>query len=244
MLENIKHIKSVDSNSSVSIIIPALNEAGNIEKTAETVVDVLEGQHLSDFEILLIDDGSVDDTGKIIDKLAAKNEHFKAFHNPTPRGLGYDFRIGISLASKEYVGWFPGDNETLPETIETILGQIGKTDVIVPYTVNTQVRSIYRRLLSSFYTVMFNSLFGLRLKYFNGPCFFRRELLKTITMSTDGPAYMAEILIQLIKRDNVHYLEVPMYIKVRDYGKTNVLKWKNVYLISKTIANLIFRVYF
>lgn len=230
--------------SSVSIIIPGLNEAGNIGKAVAVILDALNKIHVEDYEILMINDGSSDNTGEVIDGLAMKNNKLKTLHNPVPRGLGYDFRVGVSLASKDYVGWFPGDNETLPETINSILEQIGKADIIIPYTVNPQVRSLYRRLLSSAYSSLFNSLFRLRLKYFNGPCFFRRDLLKTIVISTDGPAYMAEILIQLIKRGDVSYLEVPMYIKARDYGKANVLKWKNVYLIGKTIISLIYRIYF
>jgi len=239
-----KNLKSTNSRPSVSIIIPALNEAGNVENTTQAILDALGKQGIPDFEMIVIDDGSTDGTGKIVDELAAKNKQIKAFHNSVPRGLGYDFRIGASLASKDYIGWFPGDNETLPETINAILEQIGKVDIIIPYTINPQVRSLYRQLLSSAYTLLFNNLFGLHLKYFNGPCFFRRDLLKTIIMSTDGPAYMAEILIQLIKRDDMSYLEVPMYIKVRDYGKNSVLKWKNIYLIGKTIASLIYRIYF
>lgn len=232
-------------NMSVSIIIPGLNEAGNIEKAVQNIVRELEEYSIVDYEIILIDDGSTDGTGKIVDELAAKNKHIKAFHNPVPRGLGYDFRIGASLASKEYIGWFPGDNETLPETMDNIFQQIGKVDAILPYTVNSWVRPVHRRLLSVIYTIMFNVIFGLKLKYFNGPCFFRRGLLKTIIMSTDGPAYMAEILIQLIKKNNnISYVEVPMYIKARDYGRTSVLKWKNVYLIGKTIFSLIYRIYF
>ena len=231
-------------NTSVSVIVPALNEAGNIKKTVQTIMEALEKQGFSDFELIVIDDGSSDGTEKIVDGLTAENNHIKILHNPTPRGLGYNFRIGISLSSKDYVGWFPGDNETLPETIINIFQQIGKADIIIPYTVNPWVRSVYRRMFSFAYTMLFNVIFGLNLKYFNGPCFFRHDLLKTVVMSTDGPAYMAEILIQLVKQNSASYLEVPMYIKARDYGRASVLKWKNVYLIAKTIISTFYRIHF
>lgn len=231
-------------NISISIIIPALNEAGNIEKTVQNIMRELEEYNIVDYEMILIDDGSTDGTGKIMDELKEKNNHIRVLHNPTPRGMGYNFRIGASLASKNYIGWFPGDNETLPETMKNIFQQIGKVDAIIPYTINPWARSLYRRLLSTAYTMLFNVIFGLKLKYFNGPCFFRCNLLKTVVMSTDGPAYMAEILIQLIKKNNISYVEVPMYIKARDYGRTSVLKWKNVYLIAKTIISTFCRVYF
>ena len=233
----------MEKKSSVSVIILSFNEAGNINNVVNLVIKFLKEEGLDDYELILVDGGSIDGTGKIIDELAANNNHIKAVHNPPKKGLGHDFKTGISLASKDYVGWFPGDNETLPETITNIFKEIGKSDIIIPYTVNPWVRSLYRRILSTTYTVLFNTIFGLRLKYFNGPCFFKRQLLSDITMSTDGPAYMAEILVQLVKR-GVPYVEVPMYFKPRNYGKTSVLKWKNVYLIAETITRIFFHIYF
>ena len=233
----------MEKKSSISVIILSFNEAGNINNVVDLVLKFLKEEGLDDYELILVDGGSTDGTEKIIDELAASNYHIKAVNNPPKKGLGHDFKTGISLASKDYVGWFPGDNETLPETITNIFKEIGKSDIIIPYTVNPWVRSLYRRILSTTYTVLFNIIFGLRLKYFNGPCFFRRQLLSDITMSTDGPAYMAEILVQLVKK-GVPYVEVPMYIKARDYGKTSVLKWKNVYLIAETITRLFFHIYF
>ena len=161
-----------------------------------------------------------------------------------PKGLGYNFRTGVFLAGKNYVGWFPGDNEVLPESMSNTFSQIGKADAVVAYTANPWIRPLYRRLLSTAYTSIFNTIFGLRLKYFNGACFFRREALKNITMTTDSPAYMAEILIQLIKKNGATYIEVPHYIKARSYGRSGVLKWKNVYMIGKTIISILPRIYF
>lgn len=244
VVKNMTDINSTSFSPSASIIVLTLNEAGNVKLTINAIIKSTEKHGIKDYEIIIVDGGSTDNTQQIIEELALNSGHIKGIYNHGKMGLGHDFKSGLTYASKEYVGWFPGDNETLPETIDAILEQIGKTDIIIPYTVNVQVRSLYRQSLSSAYTLMFNILFGLRLKYFNGPCFFKRDLLKTVIMSTDGPAYMAEILIQLIKRGDASYLEVPMYIKARDYGKANVLKWGNVYLIAKTIANTFYRIHF
>lgn len=230
---------------SISVIILALNEAGNIKKTIDTVTGLLVKQGFSDYELLFLDGGSRDGTQRIVTGLADSDSHIKMIPSPSKRGLGQGFRLGVEAASKEYVGWFPGDNETLPETIQNIFTEIAKNkyDAILPYTVNPWVRSVPRRILSSTYTSVFNILFGLNLKYFNGPCFFRRKILSTIMMSSDSPSYMAEILVQLIKKRSISYVEVPMYIKIRDYGRTSVMQWKNVYLIGKTIMGLIQKVY-
>lgn len=238
--------KPLKSRPSVSIMILAFNEAGNIRQTVELVTKSVIKQNLVDYEIITVDGGSTDGTQQIIKEITLNDSHLRPIYGHGKKGMGHDFKSGLAHVSKEkdYVGWFPGDNETLPETITAILEQIGKADIIIPYTVNPQMRSIYRRFLSATYTMLFGIIFGLKLKYFNGPCFFRRDLLKTVEMTTDGPAYMAEILVQLVRRRGVSYVEVPMYIKKRDYGSSHVLKWKNVYPIGKTILSLIYRIYF
>lgn len=233
----------MEKRNSVSVIILSLNEAGNIKNVVNLVLKSLQEENINDYELILVDSGSTDGTEKIIEELASTNNCIKAVHDLPRGGLGRSFKTGMALASKDYVGWFPGDNETLPETMNNVFKEIGRFDIIIPFTVNTLVRSPYRRLLSLTYTALFNIVFGLHLKYFNGPCFFKRQLLNEVTRSTDGPAYMAEILVQLVQK-NLPYVEVPMYIKPRDYGKANVLKWKNVYLIAETIIRLFFRLHF
>ena len=234
------------SCASVSVIVPADNEAGNIKSAINAIVALLSKNGIPDYEILLFDDCSNDGTERIADELAAHNARIQVIHNKTNKGLGYNFRTGVIIAQKEYVGWFPGDNETSHETIDNIFSAIAKGghDVIVPYTFNPWLRPLHRRVLSAMYTAVFNAVFGLRLRYFNGACFFRRALLKNVKMTTDGPAYMAEILVQLIKKNRASYAEVPMFIRQRDYGTSRVLKWKNVWPIAKTLTMLFFRVRF
>ena len=227
----------------LSFVIPVKNESESVDTLVHEIIDVAEKSKKT-YEIIFIDDGSTDGMDKIVDRMAAENDRLRPFHNPIPKGLGYNFRTGVFLAGKNYVGWFPGYNEVLPESMSNTFSQIGKADAVVAYTANPWIRPLYRRLLSTAYTSIFNTIFGLRLKYFNGACFFRREALKNITMTTDSPAYMAEILIQLIKKNGATYIEVPHYIKARSYGRSGVLKWKNVYMIGKTILSILPRIYF
>ena len=86
---------------SVSIIVPGLNEAGNIEKAVLVIIEALKKQRINDYEILLIDDGSTDGMDKIVDRMTTENDRLRSFHNPTPKGLGYNFRTGVFLAGKD-----------------------------------------------------------------------------------------------------------------------------------------------
>lgn len=225
---------------SVSILVLSLNEVGNIERTVKSILSHLERAKITDWEIIFVDAASTDGTQeKIIKYVLANPEHFK--QAPNCRGLGIQFRTGVACASKEYVGWFPADNETVDETMKNIFLALGKADMIVPYTVNVWARTLFRRILSWLYTTFVQLVYSVDLKYFNGPCFFRRKLLEKIPMTSNGLAYMAEILVQ------GHHLgassaEVEMYIRPRDYGASSVVTFKNVWPIAATFARLFWRV--
>lgn len=232
------------SHASVSVIVTTYNEAGNVRRAVNAIVALLHAHGIANYELLLIDNDSNDQTQYIIDELGADNSHIRVIHNPVNMGLGYSVRKGMELATKEYVGWFPGDDETSHETIANIFSEIAKAehDIIVPYTFNPWIRPLRRRILSVIYTAFCNCMFGMHLRYFNGACFFRRALLDRVQMSTNSPAYMAEILIQLIKKYGVSYVEIPMFIRQRSYGTSSVVTWKNVWLIAKTLAMLFVRI--
>ena len=91
----------------ISLIIPALNEEAGLEPTVNKVIQAL-GEKFTDYEILIVNDGSQDKTGEIAERLAANNYHIRVFHNPKNLGLGYNYRRGVGLATKDYIGWVPG----------------------------------------------------------------------------------------------------------------------------------------
>jgi len=141
----------------------------------------------------------------------------------------------------DYVVMFPGDNEIPRDAIQTILGAVGSADIIVPYVSTPAVRTWSRRLISATFVGLINRLFGLRLRYFNGPCVHRRRLLMSVPMRTHGFAYMAAILIRLI-RSGCSYVEVPMRLQIRQHGRSKAFKLKNIASVLATIASLYWEV--
>ena len=73
---------------SLSVLIPALNEAKNLEQTVVRLIEALTIT-VEDYEIVIIDDGSTDGTGAIADQIAAANTNIRVIHHPTNKGLGY-----------------------------------------------------------------------------------------------------------------------------------------------------------
>src|SRR5438132_621669 len=75
------------SAKSISVIVTALNEEGNLEPTVDSVVRAV-SPRFADYEVIVIDDGSTDRTFEIAESLAAENPKIRVHHNPRNLGLG------------------------------------------------------------------------------------------------------------------------------------------------------------
>lgn len=228
---------------SITVIIPAYNEAGNIENTTLSILRGLNNLGFENFEILIFDDASTDGTGKIADNLARDNNHIKIIHNKPNKGFGYNYQKGVELALYDHVVMFPGDNVITESSVQELLSKTGEADIIISYVVNTKLRTLPRRAISRAFTILVNFLFDLKVTYYNGSPIIKTHLVRMTTRTTSGFAYMAEILVQLIKSGH-NYIEIPTYIQPRTYGKSTALKPKNFYSVGKTLLNLFWRIHF
>jgi dolichol-phosphate mannosyltransferase len=218
----------------MSFVVPALNEEANIELAVQEILLAVKGW-FSDYEILLINDGSTDATGSIMEKLASQNDKIHVIHNEKNFGLGNAYKRGIAAAQLEYVMMIPGDNAHPATGLYPIFEGIGKADIVIPYVVNPQVRSWFRRVGSRGFVTLLNLLSGLRIRYYNGLVIHRTKLLQQISINTDGFAYQAEALIKLIKQGH-SYIEVPTTIDERKTGGSKALRLKNLISVVKVIA--------
>lgn len=226
---------------SVSVIIPAYNEEKKLAPTVNFVLEALDRHNIVDFEIIIFDDASTDKTGKVANELANKYPKIKVIHNPKNMNLGFNISRGFQLATKEYAGFIPGDDETAPETLDYIFGALGEADMVVPYIQNPETRPWARRALSKTYVVIINIAFGLRMRYYNGLCYFKTAMVKQVPVSTFGFAYMTEILVKLIK-SGATFVEVPLVNKPRERGASKAFRLKNVISVFKTFLLLFWEV--
>lgn len=234
--ENFRNVASPCMTKTISIIIPCLNEAENLESTVANVRAAL-GHKFEDHEILIFDDGSTDRTGEIADAVARSDPSVQAIHNARNMGFGYTFTEGVHRARMTYVAIVPGDNEITRESLDRIFSLVGKADIVIPWTVNTDMRRWGRRILSRAFTMLMNALFRCGLKYYNGPAVHRRDLLDTIEINTRGFAFQAIALTKLIRRGH-SFLEVPMHLQPKPTYRSTGLKPKNVASVLAAIVRL------
>ena len=220
----------------LTVVITARNEERNLEPTVHLVLAYLK-EYFPAYEVLIIDDGSRDSTGRVADELARRHQAIRVIHHAASRGFAAAYRQGVSQARMPYVGLVTGDNEMTPESIATAFEAVGQADIVIPYQANQQDRPLARRVLSRTFTSTVNFLFGLRLRYFQGPSIYPTEWAQRLPLTTTGFGLLTDMLVRTLKA-GCSYVEVPMKIRPRAYGRSSALSLRNVVTTGRTLAIL------
>jgi glycosyltransferase involved in cell wall biosynthesis len=111
----------------VSVIVPVFNTASYLECCINSIL----GQSFSDFELLLVDDGSTDDSGAICDEYAKKDKRIRVFHKENG-GVSSARNLGLDNAKGEWVYFVDSDDEVLPDGFQTMMDGISEdVDVVM-----------------------------------------------------------------------------------------------------------------
>ncbi len=231
----------MSAKPSLSFIVPAFNEQENIRPACETLLR-LAPAYCSRFEILVIDDCSSDATWDIVREMAARDARVRPFRNPRNMGLGYNYHFGVREARGDYVMLVPGDNEASEDSLRSILQEAGKADILVTHIANRHARPLIRQIVSRAFTHSMNFLFGLRLQYYNGINVIRAGLVRQCPPATNGFAYMALILVQLLKQGYT-YNTAGFFVQKRAYGTTKAFRLKNVASVISSVLLLWKKIY-
>lgn len=227
--------------ASVSIIMPAYREEANIEAAIDNAVITAQILGL-DYEIIVIDDGSPDQTGEFARLKSQANDRIRVATNARNEGFGYSFNRGVKMAAKDYVTVFPGDNDMSPDSLKDLIQAAGSADLVISYMQKTNRRSWFRRVVSKTFVLVMNILFGLRLKYYNGAFICKRALLLSIPIKSTGLAALAECLVRLLKK-GVGYRTIYFEHAGRRHERSKAFTLKSIKAISKTIGILLYDVY-
>lgn len=227
---------------SVSVVIPAFNEEGNIQAAIDSVVAAV--NPLVDlYQIIVIDDGSRDQTRAFALEKAKTNSRVLVLSNEGNKGFGYSFSRGVKLAEMEYVTVFPGDNDMAGESLAKLVSEIGDTDLVISYMSKTNKRSLFRRVVSKLFVFIMNTLFGLKLKYYNGAFICRTQVLKAVPLKSVGLATLAECLVRMITQ-GYSYKAIYFEHVGRKSNRSKAFNLKSILAVAETIGILIKDIYF
>ncbi|HOX36369.1 MAG TPA: glycosyltransferase family 2 protein [Candidatus Brocadiia bacterium] len=222
----------------LSVIVPALNEQEYIAGAISNISGALEGFDAS-WEIILVDDGSVDDTGRIMDEASRDNPRIRVIHNQKNQGFGGAFLKGLDQATLGSCVMVPGDDSFDADSLRSLFSRRGRASVVIPYFTNTESRPMLRRAISRSYTFMMNAFFGYGLPYYNGPVIYPTRAVRDLMVPCSGFGYQAEIVIRLL-RSGLDFECVGMRLCERKRAGSHALKLRNFIDISRCLVRLWF----
>ena len=183
---------------SLSVFFPCYNEGENIERVARTAVEVLEGL-VTDWEIIIVNDGSADDTGAIADRLAADNLRIRAVHHERNAGYGMALRTGFTSARKEYIFYTDGDGQFDMAELGRLLELRDSADIISGYR-ESRREGLLRRMNARCWGWLVKWLLDFRCR--DVDCAFKlykREIFDRIELRSTGALIDAEVLARAAK---------------------------------------------
>ncbi len=228
----------------ISIILPALNEEENIEAAIHDIVSYFNSRE-EKYELIVINDGSTDGTGKIAEKLSGENGFIRVIHHPINRGYGSALKRGFDISKYKYIFFTDSDRQFDVKGLDILLPLI-KTDaveIIIGYRLKRKDPFI-RRFLSWGYNSLVGYLFDLNVKDIDCAFkIFRKDIFSKINIESSNFFINTEILAKA-RHFGFNVLEVGVPHFPRTAGKTTVtlkhipLTLIELYRIYKRIKKL------
>ncbi|MGA2171923.1 MAG: glycosyltransferase family 2 protein [Sedimentisphaerales bacterium] len=227
-------------NTSISVFFPCYNEEGNVERVVRRAVEVCE-ELGADFEIIIVDDGSADGTGRIADALAAADSRVRVVHHCPNLGYGAALQSGIRAATKQLVFFTDGDGQFDTGEITLLLPLIEQNDIVCGYRLDRS-DPIVRKLNGWLWTRLVNLLFGMHIRDIDCAFkLFRREVFADMRMSSGGALISAEILARATRR-GCRIAQVGVHHYPRTAGKQTGAKLRVILRAFKELFALYNRI--
>ena len=219
----------------LSVILPAYNEAGNLEEIIPDVVTFLRS-YASKFEVIVVNDGSKDNTEEILSQLCKNYPELKAISYKENKGYGYAIRKGIKNAKFEWILIMDCDGQFKIESLIPFWERREKYDFLTGYR-SPRVDNIYRKTLAKIGNLIGNFFLGYKVKDINCAFkLFRKSLIQKLNLKANGNAIFFEILLGLFKRGFKNFLQLPVKHYQRKQGKQSGGDLKVIFkLISEAI---------
>ncbi len=184
----------------LSVFFPAYNEEGNIAATTEKAIAVLKKLNLDDYEVIVVNDGSKDNTSQVAHELAKNNKHVKVVDQANG-GYGMALRAGFKNAKYEWIVYTDGDGQFDFSEITKFIEKAEDHDYIIGYRIKRN-DPFYRLIFAKIWALSVFFLFWIWVRDIDGGFkMIHKTVLEKIPAlhSTRGAMINAELLIKTKK---------------------------------------------
>lgn len=212
---------------SLSVFFPCLNDGQTIPTLLEKLYKVLP-KVTSDYEVIVIDDGSTDETPQVLAKMRTKYKNLRIIRNQEPSGYGGALTRGFELAKKEWIFYTDSDGQYDPtELLEVVKKAKPEIDVVNGYKI-VRHDNLLRKSLGGLYNRTLHLIYPVPIR--DVDCDFRlirRSKLMKVKLQSKSGAICLELVMKL-KKEGAKFTEVPVHHYPRKHGKSMFFKFTNL----------------
>ena len=204
----------------VSVLVPAKDEAPNLPEFVRQCDEALRPAGFS-FEVIVVDDGSRDESARVLRELGRQYPFLRIVTHRRQRGIADALRSAGEVARGDIFVFYPADLQYRPADIPGLVAPIlaGRADIVT----GTKQGKYEKAFVSSVYNALCRWLFGVRVTDLNSVKAYRREVMLNVPMRPDWHRYM--VVIAAADGFRLDSLPVPLYPRQAGVSKFG---WKRI----------------
>jgi glycosyltransferase involved in cell wall biosynthesis len=223
------------SSAGLSVFFPAYNDSGTIASMVIRTVKAA-SELTSDFEIIVVNDASVDGTAEIADELARTYPQVRVVHHEKNRGYGGALQTGFRSSTKELIFYTDGDAQYDPAELSVLWPKMdADVDLVNGYKISRS-DPFHRIVIGRIYHHIVSVLFGLTVR--DVDCDFRlmrRRIFERINLEKNSGVICLEMM-KKITDGGFRIVEVPVHHYHRAFGKSQFFNFRR---IAKTAVDVL-----
>ena len=223
---------------SISLVIPAHNEAENIATVVRAAASVL-AEITGEYEIIVVDDASTDGTGQIARRaLGGGDTRVRVFTHQRQRGYAVTVCDGLRAARGAILAFMDGDRQFDPRELGRLVGLLDGADMVAGYRAH-RADPWHRSLVSGVYNRLVRFGFGLRFRDFDcGLKVFRREVFDAAQpLIARSAAFNPEIVLKA-RRAGFTVVQTPVSHYMRRAGRRSGARLKPILRAMRDLVRL------
>jgi len=220
----------------ISMFFPVYRDEVTVLRVAEKSLSLLR-QEASEFELIIVNDGSPDKAGEIADVIARRESNVRVIHHPHNMGYGHALRSGFRASRFEWIGFTDGDDEYEIDDLRKLLRLKDYYDLIITFRYAKRY-SGFRMFISYVYNKLLRLIFKTRYRDIScGLRLIRKEVVEELDLVSSSPFIGAEIAIRVMLK-GFRVGEVGVQTFPREFGKGSSTSLKNILATIKDMIKV------
>ncbi len=226
------------SGLSLSISIPAYNEAATLPDVIRESISVLQSL-TSNFEVVVIDDGSTDQTAALLQDISRREPRVKVTRHASNQGLGVTLREVFELPAKDVFFFVPGDGQIPPAELKVLLPGLEQADIVIGWRKERQ-DPLQRRVMAYLYNVFISALVGRRIQDVDSVVLVKRAAYQSLNLKSRSAFRHAELVLEAQRR-GLRWIEIPIRHLPRRAGGSKITNHRILWPLAKDLLAFMFR---